>query len=161
VRPLAGAGPVRKVDQMMRRVVLIVGLLLLVAPLRWLYGLTPVAAYRTGTFQDVAFALSSGATLYGGVLAGVLVVWRRAALRGGSMKGLSVFFAGWVGAMAAIGLALGTWALHQRLTTGSVFPPGQSAALLPIFPIIGGIIGLVIAGGAGLVTAGLRRPTVA
>jgi hypothetical protein len=143
---------------MIRFMVMIVGVLLFVAPLRWLYGLTPVAAYRTGTFQDLAFAVSAGATLYGGVLAGVLVVWRLEARQGAAMKGLAVFFAGWVGAMAAIGLALGIWALHQWLTTGTVLPQGQSPALLPIFPIIGGFLGLLIAGGAGLFASGLRRP---
>lgn len=144
---------------MMRYVFMIVGVLLLVAPLRWLYGLTPVAAYRTGTFQDVAFALSAGVALYGGVLAGVLGLWRLEARRRAPMKGLAVFSAGWIGAMAGIGLALGIWALHEWLTTGAVLRPGQSAALLPIFPIVGGAIALVIAGGAGLVASGLRRPT--
>jgi hypothetical protein len=143
---------------MIRLVALIVGVLLLVAPLRWLYGLTPVPAYRTGTFQDVSFALMAGVTLYGGVLAGVFVPWRLGARRGASPGGLAVFFAGWVGAMVAIGLALAIWALHQWLSLGRILPKGQSAALLPIFPIIGGLLGLVIAGGAGLVASGLRRP---
>lgn len=141
---------------MMRLVVMIVGILLLVAPLTWLSGLTPVAAYRTGTFDDLVFPLSAGAALYGGVLAGVFILWRLKVSRGASMKGPAVFFAGWIGAMAAIGLALGTWAFHQWLATGRVMAPGQSLALLPIFPIIGGLLGLSIAGGAGLVASGLR-----
>ncbi len=144
---------------MMRRAATIIGALLFIAPLKGLAGLTPVAAYRTGTFVDVAFALSAGVTLYGGVLAGVAICWRLDANRGALTKGLAVLFSGWVGSMAAIGLALGIWALHERLTTGHVMHPGQSMALLPIFPIIGGIISLFIASGASLVVVGLRRPT--
>ena len=141
---------------MMRIAFGVVGVLLLVAPLKWLYGLTPVAAYRTGTFQDVAFALSAGATLYGGVLAGVLALWRLEARRSAPITGVAVFVAGWAGAMGAIGLALVIWALHEWLTTGAVLH-GQSPALLPIFPIVGGAVGLVIASGAGLVASGVRR----
>ena len=98
--------------------------------------------------------------LYGGVLAGVFILWRLEASQRASMKGPVVVFAGWIGAMAAIGLALGTWFLHQWLTTGRAVQAGQSLALLPIFPIIGGFVGLLIAAGAGLVVSGLRRPTL-
>jgi hypothetical protein len=144
--------------QATRLLAVVVGVLLFLAPLKFLAGLTPVPEYRTGTFEDLEFAVTAGATLYGGVLAGVLVLWRLEADRGRRMKGPAVFGAGWIGAMAAIGLALGAWAVLQWLTTGTVVKPGQSLALLPIFPIIGGLLSLPIAAGAGLIVAGLRRP---
>ncbi|HEY0437548.1 MAG TPA: hypothetical protein VGC92_12980, partial [Phenylobacterium sp.] len=117
------------------------------------------ARYRTATLEDLQFPIAVGATLYGGVLAGVCILWRLETGREAALKGRAVFFAGWLGALAAIGLALAIWALHERLSTGRVLQPGQSLALLPIFPIIGGLLGLFIAGGAGLVVSGLRRPT--
>jgi hypothetical protein len=144
---------------MIRLVVTIVGVLLLVAPLKYLFALTTVAAYRTGGFKDVALPVFASAALYGGVLAGVFLPWRFAARRAGAMNGLAVFIAGWAGAMAGVALALGVWALREWLTTGAVLRPGESAALLPIFPIIGGILALPIAAGAALVAAGLRRPS--
>src|SRR5882724_977776 len=150
------AGPGR--GQMTRLAATIVGVLLLVAPLMWLSSLIPVPEYRTGTFEDLQFPVTAGVTLYGGVLAGASILWRLKAGRGASMNGQAVLFAGWIGALTAIGVALAIWALHEWLSTGRVLQRGQSAALLPIFPIIGGVLSLFIAGGAALVFSGLRRP---
>ena len=137
---------------------IVLGLLLLLAPLWTLSGFVTVPEYRTGTIADYQAALISGLTLYGGVFAGVLL--------GQRFKGRSnvpafkeTFIAGIAGAMGAITLGLIIWGLNQLISTGRIIPPGQTLALLPVLYIVGGILSAVLATGAGLIAYGLRGPT--
>jgi hypothetical protein len=137
-------------------IAIIVGFISLLAPLWTLSGFVTVPQYRTGTIADFATALIAGATLYGGVFAGVLFSQRYRSRRDAPAPFRTIFVAGMVGAMAAITLALMASALSQLISTGRVIPAGQTPALLPVFYIVGGILSLFIAAGIGLVSYGLR-----
>lgn len=137
---------------------IIVGLVSLVAPLWSLSGFVTVPQYRTGTIADFAIALIAGATLYGGVFAGVLVGQRYRSRRDGPVPFRAIFVPGMVGAMAAITLALIASALSQWISTGRIIPAGQTPALLPVLYITGGILSVFIAAGIGLIARGLRAP---
>ena len=131
------------------------GLALLLAPLWTLSGFVPVPEYRTGTIDDLVLPLIAGVTLYGGVLAGVLTVWRLKRRPGFK----AIFMAGMAGSMGAITLTLIVAFLVKLVTTGALMPEGQSPALLPIFYIVGGMLAGVIAAGAGLIAYGLLGST--
>lgn len=132
---------------------IVVGLALLLAPLWSISGFVTVPEYRTGTIADYSSALIMGATLYGGVLAGVLVSqWFRP--RPNSFR--TTFVAGIAGAMGAITLALVAAFLSEVVSTGRLMRAGQSPALLPIFYIVGGILSAFMAAGVGLIDYGLR-----
>ena len=138
---------------------LIVGTLLILAPLWSLWGMTvPVPQYRTGTFADLVPLLTAVATLYGGVAAGIFALSRLKPRTG--MTGKAILVAGIGGALAAILVALAGWAVVQWLTTGRVMKPGQTLALMPLFPILGGLLAAPIAGGAALVAYAMRSPKV-
>ena len=144
---------------MKRSLCMLAGVLLFLAPLKFLWGFRPVPEYRTGTFADIASAVAIGATLYGGMLAGIFAVWLLEPKLRTGMTGRAVFVSGLVGAMLAIVFAMGVWAIHQWLSTGRVFEQGSSLALLPVIPILGGALSVLMAGGAGLVAYALRPPT--
>lgn len=131
------------------------GLAMLLAPLWTLSGFVTVPEYRTGTIADYSNALISGATLYGGVLVGVLVGRRYNSRRQGAVPFRTTFIAGMAGAMGAITLALIVDFLMELVSTGRLMPEGNSPALLPIFYIVGGLLSAFIAAGAGLVAYGL------
>ncbi len=132
-------------------VAMVIGALLLLAPLRWLLAvLVPVPEYRTGTFSDFAPAIIAGVTLYAGVFVGVLIGKRLAAQRGEVVSSGTVFVAGMAGAIVAMTLAVSGWALSQWVSTGRIFQPGTSLALFPVLFILGGVLSAFIAGGAGL-----------
>jgi hypothetical protein len=131
---------------------MVLGLVSLLLPLWFLSGFVVVPEYRTGTFADFAAPLISGATLYGGVFLGVLVRWRFKLPR---TNFSGTFFAGVVGAIAAITLALIASALLQLVSTGRIMPAGQTPALVPVLYIIGGLVSGFIAAGAGLIAYGL------
>ncbi len=135
---------------------MIVGVLLLLAPLQFIWGFRPVPEYRTGTFDDFATVIAIGATLYGGVLAGIFALWRMEPKLQTRMTGRAIFMAGMVGAMLAILLALLIAFASQWLSTGYLITPGSSLALLPLFPILGGFVSAFIAGGAALIAYALR-----
>jgi len=127
------------------------GFVLLMAPLWFLSGFAVVPEYRTGTIADFAAPLIAGATLYSGVFGGALVSRRYQPQRYRSAPFRSVFIAGMAGAMVAITLALIISFLSQFISTGRMMPAGQSPALLPVVYIVGGIVSLSIAAGAGLI----------
>ena len=135
---------------------LTLGLFLLLSPLWTLSGFVTVPEYRTGSIGDFQTALISGATLYGGVLVGVLLSesfkdrWKVPTFR-------RIFVAGIAGAMGAITIALIAYFLAELVSTGRLMPPSQSAALLPIFYIVGGFLSAFMAAGAALIAHGLRR----
>ena len=131
------------------------GLAMLLAPLWTLSGFVIVPEYRTGTISDYSMALISGATLYGGVLVGVLFGRRYISKRQGASPFRTTFIAGMAGAMGAITMALVIAFLMELITTGRMMPEGNSPALLPIFYIVGGLLSAFIAGGAGLIAYGL------
>ena len=133
-----------------------VGIALLLAPLWTLSGFVTVPEYRTGSIRDYQTALISGLTLYGGVLAGVLLGerfkrrWSLPAFR-------RIFLSGLAGAMGAITMALLASFLAELVSTGRLMPPGQTPALLPVLYIVGGILSAFMAAGLGLIAYGLRR----
>ena len=135
--------------------VIALGLAMVLAPLWTLSGFVTVPEYRTGTIADFSMALISGATLYGGVFAGVLVSRRFKLQLHGAAPVRTTFIAGMAGAMGAITLALIIAFLMELVTTGRLMPEGQSPALLPIFYIVGGLLSAFIAAGAGLIAYGL------
>lgn len=135
---------------------IIVGLALLLAPLWTLSGYVTLPEYRTGTIADYSQALISGATLYGGVLVGVLFGRRHIPPRPGRSPFRRTFIAGMAGAMVAITLALGIAFLMELITTGRLMPKGNSPALLPIFYVVGGFLSAFMAAGFGLIAYGLR-----
>ena len=144
---------------MKRVLAIIVGVLLFLAPLWSLWGMmVPVPEYRTGTFADLVPLLRAVAILYGGVAAGIFALSRLEPKLRTGMTGRAIFMAGIAGAMLAILLALAGWAIVQWLTTGRVLKPGQTLALMPLVPILGGLFGAFIAGGAALIANALRRP---
>ena len=128
----------------------VIGLALFLAPLWTLSGFAIVPEYRTGTLTDFALPLIMGGTLYGGVLVGILI-GRRFHRR--SIQG--IFLAGMLGAAAAITLALVIAFVQELLSTGRLFTPGQTPALLPVFYVTGGILAALIAAGASLILRGL------
>jgi NhaP-type Na+/H+ or K+/H+ antiporter len=132
---------------------IVLGLVLLAAPLWTLSGFVTVPQYRTGTMADFATALIAGATLYGGVLVGVLV--SRKSRRKNAVPFRTTFAAGMAGAMGAITLALCAAALSQLVSTGRIMPAGQTPALLPVLYIVGGILSAFMAAGASLIAYGL------
>lgn len=133
---------------------IVLGLLLLLAPLWTLSGFVTVPEYRTGTFADYQAAVISGLTLYGGVLAGV-VLSQRFKRRPNVPAFRKTFIAGIAGAMGAITLGLIAWALNQLISTGRIIPPGQTLALLPALYVVGAILSAFMAAGAGLIAYGL------
>jgi len=139
---------------------IILGLALLLAPLWTLSGFVAVPEYRTGTIDDFAPAIIAGATLYGGVIAGVLIGHRIRSRRQrhGSIR--TTFIAGMAGAMGAITLALLIAFSMELVTTGRLMPVGQTPALLPVFYVVGGLLGAFIAAGVALMAyclAGVRE----
>ena len=134
---------------------IILGLALLLAPLWTLSGFVTVPEYRTGTIDDFASAVIAGATLYGGVFAGVLVGPRLALGRKRRSSLATTWFSGMAGAMAAITIALLAAFLIELVTTGRLMPKGQTPALLPLFYIVGGLLSAFIAAGAALIAYGL------
>lgn len=134
---------------------IILGIALLLAPLWTLSGFVTAPEYRTGTIADYDNALISGATLYGGVLLGVLVSRRRKPRGNGPVPFKTIFVAGIAGAMGAVTLGLLAGFLIELVSTGRLMPAGNSPALLPIFYIVGGILSAFMAAGAGLIAYGL------
>lgn len=139
----------------MKAFAIILGLAMLLAPLWTLSGFVTVPEYRTGTISDYDNALISGATLYGGVLVGVLVGRRFKFPQRSSGVIRKTFVAGMAGAMGAITLALGVAFLMELILTGRLMPEGNSPALLPIFYIVGGFLSAFMAAGAALIAYGL------
>ena len=139
----------------MKAFAIILGLAMLLAPIWTLSGYVIVPEYRTGTIADYSMALISGATLYGGVLVGVLVGrrFKFPQRRSGVIR--KTFVAGMAGAMGAITLALVVAFLMELILTGRLMPEGNSPALLPIFYIVGGFLSAFMAAGAGLIVYGL------
>lgn len=134
---------------------IVLGIALLLAPLWTLSGFVTVPEHRTGTIADFQTALVSGASLYGGVLVGVLVSRRHKSWRNGPVPFKTTFVAGMAGAMGAITLGLLAGFLSDLVSTGRLMPPGQSPALLPVFYIVGGILSAFMAAGAGLIAYAL------
>jgi hypothetical protein len=134
---------------------LIAGVLSLLAPIWFLSGFVPVPEYRTGTLSDYRTVIGAAVTLYGGVFAGIILGRRLAAnpVRDGSARGM--FFAGMVGAMIAITLAIIAAFLADWISTGRIMRPGQTPALLPVVYIVSGIISAFIAAGAVLISYAL------
>ena len=132
------------------------GVILLLAPLWTLAGFVTVPEYRSGTFADYQVAVLSALTLYGGVFVGVLI-GERVKPRRLMPAFRRIFVAGIIGAMGAITLALIVSFGSELVSTGRLMPPGQTPALLPIFYIVGGILGALMAAGAGLIGYGLSR----
>lgn len=131
------------------------GLAMILAPLWTLSGFVTVPEYRTGTIDDYSNALISGATLYGGVLVGVVLGRRFHGRQRSASHFKRTFITGMAGAMGAITLALIIAFLMKLVSTGQLMPEGQSPALLPIFYIVGGLLSAFIAAGAGLIAYGL------
>ena len=134
---------------------IVLGLVFLLAPLWSLSGFVTAPEYRTGTIADYSSALIAGATLYGGVLVGVLVGRRYRSQRNASGPFRTTFIAGMAGAMVAITLALVAAFLSELISTGRLMPAGQTPALLPLFYVVGGILSAFMAAGAGLIAYGL------
>jgi hypothetical protein len=134
----------------------VLGLLLLIAPLWTLSGFVIVPEYRTGTCADYQMAVLSALTLYGGVFVGVFIGERVKSRR--LMPAFRrILVAGIIGAMGAITLALMVSFGSELASTGRLMPPGQTPALLPIFYVVGGILSAFMAAGAGLIGYGLSR----
>lgn len=134
---------------------IILGIALLLAPLWTLSGFVTVPEYRTGTIADYSSALIAGATLYGGVLVGVIVSRRYRSQRNSPAPFRTTFVAGIYGAMGAITLGLIAAFLIELFSTGRLMPEGNTPALLPIFYIVGGILSASMAAGVGLIVHGL------
>lgn len=134
---------------------IILGIALLLAPLWTLSGFVTVPEYRTGTIADYSSALIAGATLYGGVLVGVVASRRYKSKRNNPVPFRTTFVAGIYGAMGAITLGLIAALLIELISTGRFMPKGNTPALLPIFYIVGGILSAFMAAGAGLIAYGL------
>lgn len=134
---------------------IVLGITLLLVPLWTLSGFVTVPEYRTGTSADYSSALIAGATLYGGVLVGVLVGRRYPLQRHSPLSFRKTFMAGMSGAMAAITILLVAVFLIELASTGRLMPPGQTPALLPLFYVVGGILSAFMAAGAGLIAHGL------
>ena len=131
------------------------GLALLLAPLWSLSGFVTAPQYRTGTIADYDNAIIAAATLYGGVLAGVLIGRRYQSKQNGPGLFRPTFKAGMVGAMGAITIALLISFVGDLVSTGRLLPPGQTPALLPMFYVVGGVLSAFMAAGAGLIAYGL------
>lgn len=132
---------------------MLAGIIAILMPLRFLSGLVVVPQYRTGTIADFMPAIVAGATLYGGVLLGVLI-GRRWMARPESFR--TTVVAGVAGAMAAITVVIVGSALGDLVTMGRIMPPGHTPALLPIVYIVGGLVSAIIAAGAALIGYALR-----
>jgi len=149
-------------DQMKQLFAMLVGIAALVAPLWFFAGMVPVPEYRTGTVSDLTAALVAGATLYGGVLAGVFLSGHLAERQGKPTSLRSTFVAGVGGAMVAITVVIIAYYLKELVTTGRLMSPGHTPALLPIVFIVGGLVSTLIAGGVALVSyalsSGFSRP---
>jgi hypothetical protein len=130
------------------------GLALLLAPLWSLSGFVTVPEFRSGTVADYSSALIASATLYGGVLVGVLVS-RPFKSRHKPVGFRTTFTAGMAGAMGAITLALFVTFVSELITTGRLMPVGHTPALLPMFYVVGGMLSAIMAAGAGLILYGL------
>lgn len=134
---------------------IMLGLALLLAPLWSLSGFVTVPEYRTGTAADYSSALIAGAALYGGVLVGVLIGRRYNSQRRSPVAFRTTFMAGIAGAIVAITLALFAAFVSELVSTGRLMPAGQTPALLPLFYVVGGILSVFMAAGAGLIAYGL------
>ena len=131
---------------------IVLGVVLLLAPLWTLSGFVTVPEHRTGTFDDYQAAVVSGITLYGGVFVGVLV-GERFKTHWSFPRRRRIFLAGVAGALGAITLALIASFLIELTSTGRLMPRGQTPALLPVLYIVGGILSAPIAAGAALIAA--------
>lgn len=139
---------------------IVMGLALLLAPLWSLSGFVTAPEYRTGTIGDYSSALIAGATLYCGVLVGVLVRRRYKWQLNGSGPFKTTFVAGMAGAMVAITLVLLAVFLIELVSTGRLMPAGQTPALLPLFYVVGGLLSAFMAAGAGLIAYGLNGASI-
>jgi hypothetical protein len=131
----------------MRRVLSgVMGGLLLFLPSLMAYSVTvPVSEYRAGTLEDYDAFLVACLTLYGGAAIGILVQWRLRAHNRQALSGVDVFWAGFIGATVAVGVALAVASVEEG--------PGNLWGLLVI---LGGVFGAIVGAGAGLVWSALR-----
>lgn len=111
--------------------------------------LVPVSEYRTGTYADVAGAVVSGVTLYGGEAIGILVLWWRGTPT--RFTGRDVFHAGAWGGVIAISAAITGHGVYRWFTGDSV-GVGNLWGLVVIF---GTLFSVMVAAGAGITWHGL------
>jgi hypothetical protein len=117
-----------------------IGALLLVVPSVMAYNVTvPVPQYRTRTFADYHSFRLTCLTLYGGAAIGILVHWQLRARERQTLSGGSVFSAGSTGAVVAVSVALTVAAVDEGLGN-----------LWGLVVILGGVLGAIVAAGAGL-----------
>ena len=122
------------------------GALLLFLPVLMAYSVTvPVSEYRAGTVKDYDAFLVACFTLYGGAAIGILVLWRLQARKQQAISGDKVFWAGFIGAIVAVVVALALASLEEG--------PGN---LWGLVVILGGVFGAIVAAGAGLVWYAIR-----
>ena len=125
------------------------GVLLLLVPLLMAYGATvPVREFRTGTTADYRTFVVVCLTIYGGAGVGILVQWRRSAYHRRPISAETTFWAGFTGAMLAIGVALIVAAVKEG--------PGNLWGLVVIF---GGVFSAIVGAGAALVSYALHGPS--
>ena len=125
------------------------GLLLLLAPLLLVYNATvPVPEYRTRTYADYQTFIVFCLLVYGGAAVGILVQWRRYANNRRPISAETTFWAGSIGAMVAIGIAL----IAASVKEG----PGNLWGLVVIF---GGVFSAIVGAGAALLWSALHRPS--
>jgi hypothetical protein len=105
----------------------------------------PVSEYRTGTAGDYDVFLVACLTLYGGAAIGILVLWRLQARKRQTVSGENVFWAGFIGAIVAVVVALALASIEEG--------PGNLWGLVVTF---GGVFGAIVAAGAGLVWYAIR-----
>ncbi len=122
------------------------GALLLSIPALMAYSVTvPVSDYRAGTLADYDAFLVACLTLYGGATVGILVLWRLQARKRQAVSGENVFWAGFIGAIVAVVVALALASLEEG--------PGN---LWGLVVILGGVFGAIVAAGAALVWYAIR-----
>jgi hypothetical protein len=125
------------------------GAVLLFVPSLMLYNVTvPLVQYRTGTYADYRALVVACLTVYGGIAIGILVQWRRRARKRQTIDGVTVFRAGFAGAIVAVIVALSVASVDKG--------PGN---LWGLVIILGGVFGAIVSVGAGLVWYALRGPT--
>jgi hypothetical protein len=140
-----------------RLLALLAAIVLLVAPVFWLYGATiPVPRFRAGDHTDFLLFAATLAVVYGGVALGVAVYRARATTAGRALRFLGIVKAGVCGA-GAVGLAviLG-YGIHGLIAFGS-FARGVGTlwGLIAIFAVL---FGAIVACGLALLWFALGKP---
>src|SRR5215207_1551284 len=134
---------------MTRILAILVGLVLIAAPVWWLSDSIPLPAYRKGGYADYLFFWQASLAVYGSVLLGIAVHWARAKRSGQPLFPAGVFKAGMRGVLAVCGAWVVGGAVYGVAKYGA-FDKAIGGNLWGMLVIFWAILGAFVSAGIAL-----------